>query len=272
MDPDNYNSTQDDYDKDGAINVVEWENGTNPCDPDTDDGGEMDGSEINGGRDPHFAPDDKVPPLLNFSIRPLNGGIFVRWSRTFSYTLMLLHVEGVGSFDMGRTGEFTLPLKNDTPFTVTLQGATAEGEGPASEAEVVIPKADPDAPSGFVQINGGAPQTLSRNVMLHINASDMLLDGLPSPGGAASIANAYTAQNVVSGEIMMRFTNNTEKAWSPWQPYAPEKPWVLDPACDPGQQCPVYAQFKDGVENMSLVVFDDILYEPFVIYLPLVTR
>ena len=94
MDPNAYNNTQADYDKDGLLNGDEWENGTNPCDPDTDDGGEMDGSEVNGGRDPLYAPDDKVRPILNFSFRPLNGAILVRWSRPLSYTVMLLDYGG----------------------------------------------------------------------------------------------------------------------------------------------------------------------------------
>ena len=42
--------------------------------------------------------------------------------------------------------------------------------------------------------------------------------------------------------------------------------------CAPGTSCVVYAQFKDGAENESLVVYDEILYELAKIYLPLVMR
>ncbi len=272
MNPDKYNNPQADYDQDGAVNYVEWEHGTNPCDPDTDDGGEKDGSEITGGRNPHDPKDDKVPPLWNFSFRPLNRAILIRWSRPLSYTVMLLDVEGAGSTEMPPTGVFTYPLGNDTPYTVTLRGFTQDGEGAPTAPQVVTPKEDPDPPSGFIQINGGVPQTFSRNVMLHVNVSDELLDGLPSPGSAASIANDYTGNNLVSGGEQMRFTNNTGEAWSPWEPFVPEKSWTLDPECAPGTSCVVYAQFKDAAENESLIVFDNILYQPAKIYLPLVLR
>ncbi|MFH1634376.1 MAG: choice-of-anchor X domain-containing protein [Chloroflexota bacterium] len=272
MDPDEYNSTQEDYDKDGLINVGEWENGTNPCDPDTDDGGEMDGSEVNGGRDPLYPPDDKVRPILNFSFRPLNGGILIRWSRPLSYTVMLVDYGGRGPIDIGRTGAYTLPLENGKPYTVTLQGSNADGEGAPTSPQMVMPKLDPDPPSGFIQVNGGAPQTFSREVILNVNASDALLDGLPYPGSAASIANAYTKDNLVSADTQMRFTNDTGEGWSPWEPYAPEKPWALDADCAQGTSCVVYAQFKDGAENESLVVYDEILYQPAMIYLPLVLQ
>ncbi len=272
MDPDAYNNPQADYDKDGLVNVGEWENGTNPCDPDTDDGGEMDGSEVNGGRDPLYPPDDKVRPIFNFSFRPLNAAILIRWSRPLSYTVMLLDIEGEDPVDMGQTGVFTYPLTNGMPYTVTLRGFTEEGEGAPTEPQVVTPKEDPDPPSGFIQINGGASQTLSRDVILNVNVSDELLDGLPAPGSAASIANDYTANNVVSAGEQMRFTNNTGEAWSAWEPYAPEKLWTLDLECAAGTSCVVYAQFKDAADNESLAVFDHILFKPVMVYLPLVLK
>ncbi|MBU1661809.1 MAG: hypothetical protein KKD28_10095, partial [Chloroflexi bacterium] len=121
-------------------------------------------------------------------------------------------------------------------------------------------------------VNGGAAQTFSRDVVLQVNVSDILLDGLPSPGSTASIANAYTGDNLVSANEQMRFTNDTGEGWSPWEPYAPEKPWALDADCAQGTSCVVYAQFKDGAENESLVVYDEILYQPAMIYLPLVLQ
>jgi len=184
----------------------------------------------------------------------------------------LLIAQGAGSTEMPPTGVFTYPLANDTPYTVTLRGFTEDGEGAPTEPQVVTPKEDPDPPSGFIQINGGVPQTFSRNVVLHVNVSDELLDGLPSPGSAASIANDYNRNNLVSAGEQMRFTNNTGAGWSPWEPFAPEKPWMLDPECAPGTSCVVYAQFKDAAENESLVVYDEIFFQPARIYLPLVLR
>lgn len=272
MDPDRYDDPQADYDQDGATNFVEWEHGTNPCDPDTDDGGEKDGSEIEAGRNPLDPSDDKVPPIWNFSFRPLNRAILIRWSRPLSYTAMLLDVEGVGSTEMPPTGVFTYPLANNIPYTVTLRGFTADGAGAPTEPQVVTPKEDPDPPSGFIQINGGAPQTFSRNVTLRVNVSDLPLDGPPSPGSAATVGTEWTAENVVSAGEQMRFSNNPAEGWTAWEPYTSAKPWVLDPNCPIGQQCIVYAQFKDAAENESLIVFDYILLKPAMVYLPLILK
>lgn len=271
MDPDAYNNPQADYDEDGLINGDEWLNGTNPCDPDTDDGGEMDGSEVTGGRDPLYPPDDKVRPILDFWLRPLNGAILVRWSHPFSYTLMTLNVEGLGPTEIEPTGAYTLPVENGKPYSVTLQGQNGDAFGPPSEPQTVTPQEDPDPPSGFILINDGAERTVGADVTLRVDASDTLLDGMPSPGSAASIANDYTARNLVSAGIQMRFTNDLGEAWTAWEPYATEKAWTLDPDCVSRPACVVYAQFKDGAGNESLVVYDEI-FGPMFVYLPLVLR
>ena len=86
-----------------------------------------------------------------------------------------------------------------------------------------------------------------------------------------SLSSGLRYRCEVSAGEQMRFTNNTEEAWSSWEPYAPEKPWTLDLDCAPGEQCVVYAQFKDAADNESLVVYDEI-FLPQTIYLPLVLR
>jgi hypothetical protein len=272
MDPEKYDS-QVDPDKDGASNWTEWENGTNPCDPDTDDGGERDGSEIDAGRDPHFPGDDKVPPILHFGVRALNGGVLIRWSRPFSYTQMYLRLAGaagVGDIPMGRTGAYTVPLNNGITYTLQIYGQTADGTGAPTDPEDVMPKEDPDAPSGVVFVNGDAPLTKVRPVVLNISASDELLDGMPSSGSAATIANAWTQGNLVSASVEMRVSNDPAMAGAAWEPLASTKGWTL--ACEKGALCWVYVQFRDGAGNPSLIVFDTILLEPNKSYLPIVAR
>ena len=153
-----------------------------------------------------------------------------------------------------------------------MRGVTADGEGAPTEVQGVTPKADPDAPSGFIQINGGAPQTLSRNITLHVNVTDVPLEGLPSPDSTATIANAWTRANVVSAGEQMRFSNSTAESWTAWEPYTSTKSWTLASGCTAGQPCVVYAQFKDSAENESLIVFDEILLQPAMVYLPLVLK
>jgi hypothetical protein len=185
---------------------------------------------------------------------------------------MMLNIAGSDSWDLGRTGVFTIPLKNNSPYTVTLQGETGNGQGSPTEPLVVMPKEDPDPPSGFIQMQGGMTKTISINVTLRVNASDELLDGIASPGLAASISNDYTALNQASGVTEMRFSNNPDTGWTAWEPYSEHKQWILNPLCKMNQLCPVFAQFKDGAGNESMIVFDEILYQPLVMFLPMVVR
>ena len=57
-----------DDDNDGLINRDEFFAGSLPFDPDTDDGGESDGSEVSAGRDPLYDQDDLLPPILDYGV------------------------------------------------------------------------------------------------------------------------------------------------------------------------------------------------------------
>ncbi len=275
MDPEKYNSPKDDYDKDGATNWDEWQYGTNPCDPDTDDGGERDGSEIKGGRNPHWPDDDKVRPIYNWSVRPLNQAILVHWSRPLTYTKVFIRVGGK-VYDGGQKGELEIPLPgepplpNDVPLIVSLWGEKDGFVGTETYTQTVVPKLDPDPPSGFILINSDAPETIFLDVELYVNASDELLEGMPAPGGTATIANEYTADNEVSDGIKMRFSNGESGPWSDWEPFSSSKRWMMD--CYTGEVCIVYAQFKDAAGNESLIVNDDILYTGYRIEMPIIFK
>jgi hypothetical protein len=57
----------------------------------------------------------------------------------------------------------------------------------------------------------------------------------------------------------------------PWQPVQPTIPWTL--ACDLGEVCTVYAQFRDGAGNESLIINDTILLaESTNIFMPAVSK
>lgn len=58
LDPGNPFDAFDDPDADGAVTWREWEVGLDPFDPDTDDGGQLDGFELCVGSDPELARDD----------------------------------------------------------------------------------------------------------------------------------------------------------------------------------------------------------------------
>ena len=74
-------------------------------------------------------------------------------------------------------------------------------------------------------------------------ATDKPLDGA-AQGSAAHMTDQLRQVNVVSGNIQMRIANTDNMEGVPWQPVQPTVPWTL--ACEGGQVCTVYAQFRDG--------------------------
>jgi len=276
MDPDKYDSQKYDYDHDGLTNWEEWEHGTDPCDPDTDDGGEGDGSEVAGNRNPHWPDDDVVHPIYNWSVRPLNKAILIRWSRPISYTHMTINITrpdgGAETHEGGRTGTYTVTAGNNMTYTVQLQGATADGVGAPTDPASVQPKADPDAPSGAMLINYDAISTAWRTVKLYVTATDVPLEGLPAQASGA-LASEWTRLNEISGEVEMRFSNAPGAPWTDWKPVESPVPWVLPASCAYGTECTVYGQFRDAALNESVIIADSInLVEPETLYLPLVIR
>ena len=75
------NDARGDKDDDGLSNLEELQRGTSPCRPDTDNGGEKDGSEVKGGRNPLWAADDKAFKVTGITLRPLNNRIAIGWSQ-----------------------------------------------------------------------------------------------------------------------------------------------------------------------------------------------
>ncbi len=263
--------SQEDYDEDGLTNWHEWLNGTDPCDPDTDDGGEMDGSEVARGRNPHWPGDDVVRPIENWFVHPLNQGVRIRWSHPISYTNMHIRITlpdgSTQDHEGGTSGTFTTTLRNGLDYEVRLRGETADGLGAPTLPRLVEPRPDPDAPSGDILINYGLETTTSRHVELMVRATDE-----PIGGPLSQASGVRTVGNEVSGDVEMRFRNETTGAWSAWEPFAESVPWTLSSSCRYGTVCTVYGQFRDAAENESSLVADDIIMAGSELYLPLVLR
>jgi hypothetical protein len=274
------NDAQVDNDRDGLSNLRELQLGTSPCDPDTDDGGERDGSEVEGGRNPLWAPDDQAFKITGITLRPLDQRVAIGWSqRPDTHTNVNVCVsDTAGSLGnclpMGTTGDFILDgLTNSTTYTLTLFG---EGEGGAlgdySDQMPVTPKADPIPPQGAFFIGGpnvveGGDVAIGRQVTLFVDAVDT--DGEyegPAGLGSHSIPHGlvdpeHAGMFAVSGDVEMRFGNSLEEVnGAPWEPLEETKEWLL--ACGGNSVCTVFGQFRDGAGNESLVIDQQIVLGP----------
>lgn len=277
LNPNDANDAKGDLDKDGLTNLAELQYGTSPCDPDTDNGGESDGSEVRNNRNPLVGADDKVVELGKWHVRPLNEAIQVGWTRPFSYTKMTVYIStdpgqlGNGQdFAPDKNNPIIRGLVNDTKYYVRIQGHTAAGDGPPSQYQEVTPKADPDAPSGAVLIQGGAEQTSSKNVVLSISSTDQVLLGAAQGANAHQTDQLSRLFNVAVGNVQMRLSNASDMGGAAYEPLAQTKPWVLD--CEIGETCRVYAQFKDGAGNESLIIYDDIVLVQPKNYIPMIQK
>jgi hypothetical protein len=259
----NRNDAQDDPDHDGLTNIEEFHLGTLPCDPDTDHGGERDGSEVANGRDPLDPADDLCSPLGHINAHALNQGISIAWPRPGSFTSMALFVSTVPgqlgqSLDMGVSGRYTLTnLINEQTYYLTLAGANGLAQCDYSDPIPVTPKADPDAPSGAILINNGAPTTKSKNVTLYIGAADDPLPGVPQGASSSIEGSLPRANNTVSGVVEMKVSNHPFLSGAVWEPFVSRKPWKLGDS--PSAVHQVFAQFRDAAGNESFIVSDDIL-------------
>ncbi|GAG80483.1 unnamed protein product, partial [marine sediment metagenome] len=177
--------SQDDPDRDGLTNIHELNIGTSPCQPDTDRGGELDGSEVIGQRNPLWPDDDLVRPIGHVELRPLDQRVWVTWNKPTSYTRMWVYVstspDELGRpYDMGQTGDYMVPnLVNGQTYYFILQGESNGAQGAYSDQYMAIPKQDPVPPQGVFQIGGpnvsdDGDTAFSWNVTLLIDATDQI--------------------------------------------------------------------------------------------------
>ena len=103
-------------------------------------------------------------------------------------------------------------------YFITLAGMNGTAQGTYGDTVAVTPKDDPDAPSGAMVINSGAPVTHDKNVILTISAIRHARRwGIPA--GWRPISQPATENpNQVSADIQMRISNDVTFAGAPWEP------------------------------------------------------
>lgn len=248
-DPDTPDAAED-HDNDGLITLIEWERGTNPLDPDTDDGGESDGSETG---DPHDPTDDRIAQP-RARAWPGVGRIWLRHTVEPDYNWMNAYrataPDGVFALlasGIAPTGEWIdLPVSNDQEYCYRVSASGTQGQTSAlSNITCTTPRLDPIAPTGWVRINDGAAYTLMNDVMLSLFAVDNP-DEMESKGPGSP---PYPIDEALSsGVAEMMIANNSRFTGAAWEPYDTSRPWTLEPE---GEHATVYVKYKDAAGNVS---------------------
>ncbi len=172
------NDADQDLDNDGLNSLREFQLGTDPCNPDTDGGGETDGSEVNGDRQPLLANDDALGGIryarVAHEVTHDDPQTFSSASITIEYATfpnnsnisLKRGVIGGSTSEVATLLPGTDALYVDTGLNVgteycyQLEPSDAAGnQGVPSDWFCAVAMADPAMPWGDVLINNGRPRT-----------------------------------------------------------------------------------------------------------------
>lgn len=235
-----------DPDLEGLRSVTEWEAGTDPCNPDTDFGGESDASEVERGANPFDPQADALPApidpeVIDYLVEhlPFPGGValkpgvnLIRYPANPLYQRVRLWrgttpdtLKQVAEFDAGAQGGLYPDegLVNGSTYYYRIQPLGLSDEvGAFSILFSGTPAAEPVPPVGSVIVQDGVPQVDDVNVTL-------------------SFAVSSDTQDVM-------VTNTPGLDPTAWQPYQPLLPWTLAPT---NGRATVYVRFRDANGNVS---------------------
>ncbi len=265
----------DDPDQDGLNNAAEFANHTNPCDPDTDDGGENDGSEVQRGANPLMPADDGTRPPRG-KAWPSVGKVILIISTPEPGTVEILRsTTPEGPFTPLVDG-LTAGIYEDTSITngtlycyqMVVKGVATSAP---SDVTCTTPSTDPHPPHGVVEPRRPVEEPAPRTILLYLDASDdpEQEEHMPFDGELQS------SEAVESGVVDMRISNRADFADTDWEPYQVEKLWTFVP--DENNNGTVFVQYRDAAGNVSDVaaltlLIGDAEQEEQSIFLPLIQR
>lgn len=238
-----------DPDLDTLSNIDEWLQGTDPCHPDTDRGGESDGSEALRGANPFDPEDDALPLPLDPEVIdwvlehiPFPDGVLlesnknlIRYPVNAAYATMeiLRAPSSAGPYSViatlsgsTMTGLYEdIGLDNGTTYYYRVRPLDLNGNvGAPSRVFWGTPTSDPIPPIG--------------NVLIEDNSE--LVD-----------TTAVTLSLVASADVTeVMISNGPNFTTASWQPYGKLVPWTLAP--DPATgNATVFVRFRDAHGNES---------------------
>ena len=238
----------EDPDLDGLENLQEFMAGTIPHDPDTDDGGESDGSEVANGGDPIFDNDDRLPALLDYGVvthtyhqrvhEPQSETVILHYGVNPNYTVMHIwrRTGAAGNFTLLESVDLSIDglgvyydknLTNGVSYEYRFQ---AEGLSSAftgfTDIVAATAAADPVAPGVVLAINNGHPRTGTVDALLRLSAS--------------------------ADAMEMQISQDPAFTGLGWTPYAGESSFVLVPNGSGAFPVTVYARVRDAAGNVSV--------------------
>lgn len=252
-----FDSDQD-PDLDGLTNKDEFYFGTNPCNPDTDNGGENDLSEIKRGANPLDGSDDLLPPPIDVGVisqvsndlgdpglKPYAN--LIHYPASLAYQRILLYRRTNLSDPYILVDEFDAQTWNGLYYDDGLTAGTryyyrligvneADAMSAPSGEFSGIPRANPIPPVGGISINDHAVYTTSTKVRLYLP--------LDFP---YNITREDLEENRAG--IQMLISNKPDFSDSKWQEYNAESDWELSP--DKAGNATVYVKFRDEERNES---------------------
>lgn len=259
LDPDDDGTHDDDHD--GLTTREEFNLGTNPCNPDSDGGGEQDGSEVGRGNDPREPDDDEVRPsriiawpgaaraFIAFPVR--DGDTTIDIFRASGSDQPFTHLTTLSRFD--EQYHVDLTATNDQEWCYYLVTTGRSGATAISDIRCTTPKADPIAPHAWVEIDETSNRA-NLQYTVQIGGNDVAEDvefhdheGIDFTHGAVS-----------SGVVDMRIANSADFSTAVWQPYQSEITWTLEPV---NNIATVYVQLRDAAGNVSATESASIIVE-----------
>jgi len=259
LDPVNPKDRYDDNDNDGLENIDEFRQGTLPLDPDTDRGGESDGSEVADGRDPLYERDDLMVPIMDYGVvsqridipthEPQANTNIVHYPISDMYRYMQIWrtdptwtgfrmVARVDLLSESSGVHYDMPLINGYTYQYYL---VAEGLSGAETAPTEIftgtPKADPVPPKGWIRINNGASRADSLVVLVQLDTDEDI--------------------------AWVTLSCDASFDGASWSPIAEERPFTLTTSQPDPALTKVYAKFRDAAGNESIVYHASIVLDRY---------